>query len=373
MPVFETAGYAFIQPDILQPADVFLDRSGEDIRSRTYVFANPDGKELALRPDLTVPACRYHLERAPDPSQEARYCYSGPAFRFRPGASGEDKRAEFDQAGIEWFGSRDACAADAEVLTLAIAAIEAAGLKTYRVRTGDLGLFHALLETIEMPARWRKRLRQQFWRPREFRKLVHELSGERARECTSTSPLLDQVTATNAGELTARTLDGAGLVLAGGRTVDEIAERLAEKAADRTASPLRCEDSALIDSYLAMRGSPQAALVALEGMSRRQGGAMADAVQCFAARDKALNDRVLDNRGLDTGSFEFSAVFGRNLEYYTGFVFQIEVDLPDGGAIALAGGGRYDRLLSDIGSGEPIPAVGCAIHTERLLAAVAAA
>jgi len=34
----------------------------------------------------------------------------------------------------------------------------------------------------------------------------------------------------------------------------------------------------------------------------------------------------------------------------------------------VAGGGRYDNLLSDMGSPMPVSAVGCAIHTERLKA-----
>jgi histidyl-tRNA synthetase len=66
---------------------------------------------------------------------------------------------------------------------------------------------------------------------------------------------------------------------------------------------------------------------------------------------------------------EFSGVFGRNLEYYTGFVFQIEVDRP---ARRLARHCRRRALrrhahrhrLARGGAG-----VGCAIHTERLLAA----
>jgi ATP phosphoribosyltransferase regulatory subunit len=44
--VFTAAGYRPIAPDILQPADVFLDRYGEEIRGRTYVFTAPDGAEL---------------------------------------------------------------------------------------------------------------------------------------------------------------------------------------------------------------------------------------------------------------------------------------------------------------------------------------
>ena len=63
----------------------------------------------------------------------------------------------------------------------------------------------------------------------------------------------------------------------------------------------------------------------------------------------------------------FSAEFGRNLEYYTGFVFEIVV--PElGPKSPVAGGGRYDSLLADVGAPAPVPAVGSSIHTERLLA-----
>ena len=38
--------------------DESLDAIGEALRARTYVFIDPDGDELCLRPDLTVPALR---------------------------------------------------------------------------------------------------------------------------------------------------------------------------------------------------------------------------------------------------------------------------------------------------------------------------
>ena len=62
--VFEAAGCERVEPSVLQPADVFLDRSGEDIRRRLYMFTDPGGTELCLRPDLTIPTCRLFLERA---------------------------------------------------------------------------------------------------------------------------------------------------------------------------------------------------------------------------------------------------------------------------------------------------------------------
>jgi ATP phosphoribosyltransferase regulatory subunit len=70
---------------------------------------------------------------------------------------------------------------------------------------------------------------------------------------------------------------------------------------------------------------------------------------------------------------EFAAVFGRSLEYYTGFVFQVELDAADGSREPVAGGGRYDTMLSDISPGPAIAAVGSAIHASRLLAARGAA
>ncbi|MGI9462490.1 MAG: ATP phosphoribosyltransferase regulatory subunit, partial [Aestuariivirgaceae bacterium] len=170
---FEAAGFDFISPDILQPADVFLDRSGEDIRSRTFVFTDPEGREQCLRPDLTVPACRFHISHAADPGKEARYCYAGPAFRYQPG----EHPHEFHQTGLEWFGAGDAEAAEADVLAVTLAVLKTAGLRNYTVRLGDLGLFHALLASLDMPERWRRRLQHHFWRPRAFRALLQILTG----------------------------------------------------------------------------------------------------------------------------------------------------------------------------------------------------
>ena len=74
---------------------------------------------------------------------------------------------------------------------------------------------------------------------------------------------------------------------------------------------------------------------------------------------------------IDLHNVEFCAEFGREVEYYTGFVFQLDApDLPNG--INIAGGGRYDNLVQHLGSKKPVPAVGCAFHTERLLRVVQA-
>ena len=108
---FERAGYAPVSAPVLQPADIFLDMSGEDIRRRMYVFADPGGNELCLRPpdDSGLPP----LSRKRSGPQ--RLCsLLGAAYRYQK--RGSAKLTEFTQAGVECLGTEDAEGADAEVV-----------------------------------------------------------------------------------------------------------------------------------------------------------------------------------------------------------------------------------------------------------------
>lgn len=364
MAVFEQAGFDHIAPDILQPADIFLERSGEDIRANSYVFTDPEGAEMCLRPDLTVPACRYHLTHAGKPDSEARYCYCGPAFRFS-----KDKRllSEFGQAGIEWLAAADAQASEAHVLALTIAAVQAGGLRGFRVKLGDLRLFHALLDGLEMPKRWRRRLIHHFWRPQTFRETLNRFAALEDQTRTSISSFVDAVVSKDVKQTrdwVETELERTGVPLAGGRSTEEIATRLAEKAADRSAHPLAPDAVKAIELYLAIEGNAASVLKALEAI--KGGAAYAAALSEYQRRIDAMREL-----GLKPEDFAFAATFGRNLEYYTGFVFQIEAETAQG-PLQVAGGGRYDDLLSDIGSPVSVSAVGCAIGTESLLKATGA-
>src|ERR1043165_3221675 len=109
---YERAGYARVAPAILQPAEPFLDLSGEDIRRRMFLTTDPDGRELCLRPELTIPvSCDFHA--SPEAAEALGFCYLAPVFRHRA-----DGPPEFIQAGIEAFGRPDTAAAHAELLAL---------------------------------------------------------------------------------------------------------------------------------------------------------------------------------------------------------------------------------------------------------------
>ena len=57
----------------------------------------------------------------------------------------------------------------------------------------------------------------------------------------------------------------------------------------------------------------------------------------------------------------FITNFGRNIEYYTGIVFEIF-----SGKKEIARGGRYDDLLKSLGAKKNIPAVGAAINLKNI-------
>lgn len=365
MSVFTQAGYESVAPAILQPADVFLDVIGEALRARTYVFSDPDGAELCLRPDLTVPTCRLHIARHGDPSVAARYCYSGPAFRYQPEDADAAHPREFRQAGIERFGDVAREAAEADVVALTVTAIESAGQRDWRLHLGDIGLFRSVLDATGIPARWRRRLFEAFLRPNAFREELQRLvAGDlpAARGIDRDVLRRMQPGDIEASEAAVSTyLDRNGIELIGSRTLREMTEHLIALAEDSNAPPLDAKVARLIEAYVSVDGSARTAGERIAELLRATRGGSGAALQVF---DRRL--AMLANAGIDLDRVTFSAEFGRTLAYYTGLVF--EVLAPSLGPLSpLAGGGRYDGLMRAAGAKFDVPAVGAAIHTERLM------
>jgi ATP phosphoribosyltransferase regulatory subunit len=366
--VFIAAGYEAVAPEIIQPAGVFLDVVGEALRGRTYVFTDLSGEELCLRPDLTVPTCRLYLQRHPDADREAFYSYNGPAFRFQPASADAAHPREFRQAGIEAFGDKDAGEADARTLVLMLRALQQAGLPGWKLRIGDVALFDALLGAADMPERWRRRLRHQFWRPDAFRAELKRLSTQPARSAAAFPraliEALDPEDEAGAERLVAEHLEQGGIELVGVRTAAEIAEGLLGIAADAKAPPLKPDTAVLIDAYVKTRLAAPQATASLRKLVGKASAEFSEALDAYERRCMLLAES-----GIDMSAVEFSAEFGRNVGYYTGFVFEVTVDAL-GPSSPISGGGRYDGLLKAVGAPRNVPAVGGAVHTERLLAVV---
>ncbi|MBS0233125.1 MAG: ATP phosphoribosyltransferase regulatory subunit [Proteobacteria bacterium] len=367
MSVFTKAGYDAVAPAIIQPADVFLDVIGENLRARTYVFTDQDGAELCLRPDITVPTCRLHLERHADPMTPARYCYNGPAFRFQPQGATAAHPREFRQAGIERFGDKSREAAEAETVSVILKGIEKVGFKDWTLKLGDLGLFSSVLDAAGLSPNWKKRLDDAFLRPLSFREA---LKGFATGVRGASSGVPDEVLSAmrrddrEASEAAVAVyLEEEAIELIGTRTLSDITEHLIGIAEDRKEKPLDNRAIDLIARYVGVSGS---AITAGEKISALIKSAPNGSGYALETYDRRL--ALLANAGIDLDRVTFAAEFGRTLAYYTGFVFEVSAPSLDPKS-PLAGGGRYDGLMRAAGSGADVPAVGAAIHSERLLAA----
>jgi histidyl-tRNA synthetase len=77
--------------------------------------------------------------------------------------------------------------------------------------------------------------------------------------------------------------------------------------------------------------------------------------------------KALEQLGIEKNIVEFSPTLARGLNYYTGMIFEIEVDDYPVGSIC--GGGRYDDLIGMFAD-RKIPAVGLAFGFDRMIEAM---
>ncbi len=357
---YERAGYARVAPAILQPAEPFLDLSGEDIRKRMYLTTAPDGGEFCLRPDLTIPVSRDYLASALA-GKPAGFCYLGPVFRHR-----DDASAEFLQAGIESFGRPDRAAADAEMLALALEATAHYGLPMPDIRIGDVALFANLIAGLDLPAAWKRRLIKDFNRKANLAQDLDRLVLGGANERPEYQGVLAALAGSDpkaAHALVTDLLSIAGISAVGGRSVGEIADRFLEQSALGASARLPRDVRALIERFLAIAGDPDEAAADLRALAAEGNmtAALNPALDLFESRAG-----FLAAQGIDLKRVRFSTAFGRGFDYYTGFVFELTDAARTGDP--LVAGGRYDGLLTLLGAQAPIPAIGFAVWIERLAA-----
>jgi ATP phosphoribosyltransferase regulatory subunit len=366
---YERAGYARVAPAILQPAEPFLDLAGEDMRRHMYVLADSAGHELCLRPDLTIPVARDYLaSTAAAAARPAGFCYLGPVFRDRASdaAMGAAMGAgELLQAGIESFGRTDAAAADAEVLSLGLEAIAHYGIDDPAILTGDVSLFAALIAALDLAPAWKRRLVKDFNRKASLAEDLQRLALATANGRPEHRGVLAALADANpkaAHALVTDLLSIAGISAVGGRSIGEIADRFVEQAELGACSALPGETRALIERFLAVAGMPDDCIATLRALAEDAGISLDPALDLFESRTG-----FLAASGVDVTRIRFETGFGRGVDYYTGFVFELHdrQGRIDGQLVA---GGRYDALLTRLGSTRPVAAVGLAVWIERLAA-----
>jgi len=336
--VFKKDGFVLSEPDVLLDSDYIIQRSGENFRKLMFTFEDDTGKSMCLRPDLTVASCIKYLKE--NSKTTSKIFYSGQAYR-RSGNSKE--KVIHDQLGVEIIGSKKKEADDEKVLKTILKSIDKTKIGNISIKVGDVSLFEKLIESLKIPERWKLRLKRHFWRPQYFEDLLNRLETN-----SDVDPMAIDLDKKKFSEM--KNLDQNKEIV--NRKVSEILSRFDRKIKDPRSFSENKKIVKIIREFLKIHCS-------IDKIER----ILKDFIKKYKLSKNILSDlTAIKNLSKINHKTIFLTNFGRDIEYYTGIVFEIY----NSSKKEIARGGRYDGLLKRLGSKKNISAVGAAINLNNL-------
>ena len=333
----KSKGFKYIDLPSVIEANHIVQRSGENFRKFIFSFIDQNGSELCLRPDLTIVSCLRYLEN--NIKSKEKIFYSGQAYR-----KSQNKKDSIirNQVGFEIIGSKDEKNDDKEIINTALNSLSNLQYSSGTLKIGNVEIFNLLISKLDIPKRWKLRLSRHFWREEYFNDLLKRLETN-----SDVDPTIVEV---DKKRYLKMLKDNQQTIIAG-RSIEEILKRFDNKIKDPRRASRGRNISKIIKEFLKINCPINKA---------------ADKLNAFFTKNKI--NLVVDQKYFPTSlnkiqklNVQFSASFGRQLEYYTGMVFRIDVKSKSKN-INVINGGRYDRLISDLGSNRHVPAVGAALN-----------
>ncbi|HBR45455.1 MAG TPA: ATP phosphoribosyltransferase regulatory subunit, partial [Afipia sp.] len=208
----------------------------------------------------------------------------------------------------------------AEMLALGLEAAAAFGVTGVDIRTGDVALFAALIDALDLYPVWKRRLIKDFNRKISLAQDLQRLTLETGKTRNEYEGVLAALAGSDrkaALALVTDLMSIAGTSNVGGRTVSEIADRFLEQSTLKGgALPLHALQ--LIERFLGIAGEPDDAAAQLRTLAADAKLDLGAAIDQFESRTG-----FMAARGIDTKAIRFSTAFGRGLDYYTGFEFEL--------------------------------------------------
>jgi histidyl-tRNA synthetase len=332
--VYERYGFEALDTGAFEYADALGKFLPDADRPNEGVFALQDDDEqwMALRYDLTAPLARFAAQNWETLAKPFRRYAFGPVWRNEKPGPGRFR--EFVQCDADTVGSARP-EADAEIIAMAVAGLEAAGLPagTAVLKINNRKILDGLLAEGGITD------------PRQ--KLVVLRAIDK--------------------------LDRLGI----GAVVDLLGEGRLDESGDFTkGAGLESVTIANIETFLSFEPLPERSRADTIGLlSAFDVGAEGE----VALREMAAIDAALTAMGVTESQALFDVSVVRGLEYYTGAVFEAELLLQTtdekGQPVrfgSIGGGGRYDDLVARF-TGERTPATGFSFGVTRLAAALKAA
>jgi len=330
-------GFKYIELDSVIEANHIVQRSGENFKKFIFSFIDHNGSELCLRPDLTIASCLRYLENKLKGKE--KIFYSGEAYRK---SQNRKDSIIINQIGFEILGSKNEKNDDKEIINTAIRSLSNLSYSSGTLKIGNVEIFNLLITKLDIPKRWKLRLSRHFWREKYFNDLLKRLETN-----SDVDPTIVEVDKRRYQQM----LKEKHQRLIAGRSIGDILNRFNNKIKDPRRTSGGKKVSKIIKDFLKINCPINLA---------------AEKLNIFFKKNK-INLRVEQNyfpvsqNRLLKLKVEFSASFGRQLEYYTGMVFKIDIREKNKN-INVVNGGRYDKLIFNLGSNKQVPAVGAALN-----------
>ena len=330
-------GFKYIELDSVIEANHIVQRSGENFKKFIFSFIDHNGSELCLRPDLTIASCLRYLEN--NLKGKEKIFYSGEAYRKSPNRKDSIIR---NQIGFEILGSKNEKKDDKEIINTAIKSLSNFPYSSGTLKIGNVEIFNLLIAKLDIPKRWKLRLVRHFWREKYFNDLLKRLETN-----SDVDPTIVEVDKRRYQQM----LKEKQQRLIAGRTVGEILNRFNNKIKDPRRTSGGKKVSKIIKDFLKINCQVNLAAEKLNTFFKKNKINLSVEQNYFPiSQNRLLKLKV-----------EFSASFGRQLEYYTGMVFKIDIREKNKN-INICNGGRYDKLIFNLGSNKQVPAVGAALN-----------
>ncbi len=376
---FETFGYLPIDVPIIEYTDLHLRKSGENIVSRMYDFTYQN-RRLCLRPEMTASIVRAYIDGLRGEPLPVRLYNSGPVFRYEKPQWGRYR--QFTQTGIELIGAKGAMA-DAEVIHIACKGLNRLNLTDYRLLIGHVGIMSEFLESLSIEGRLQNFLLSNMETLRKqgdqgLRERLHKLyPGLLTRDTEKKSPASSHTTTpdhvqsekladlfqgmdeSDARQVLLDLLKSMNIQLNGSRDPDEIVDRLLTKIKRQNQMPRLNRALEFMKELGGLAGEPANILKEAEKL-----------LAAYKIKRSPLDQlqsifETLKYYNLDLSQIRLDLGLSRGIQYYTGMVFEIHHSIL-GEDKQLCGGGRYDDLITTLGSNRNTPAIGFGYGLERI-------
>ena len=330
-------GFKYIELPSVIEANHIVQRSGESFRKFIFSFTDQGGNELCLRPDLTIVSCLRYLEN--NLKGKEKIFYNGQAYR-----KSENKKDSIvrNQVGFEIIGSRNEKNDDKEIINTSLKSLKNFNYSSGEITIGNVEIFNLLISKLDIPKRWKLRLSRHFWREDYFNDLLKRLETN-----SDVDPTIVEIDK----KRYFRMLKDDQSTIIANRTINEILSRFDKKIKDPRRPSKGRNISKIIKEFLKIKCPINKAAKVLNKFFKKYKINLLVDQRYFPISKNKINKL----------NVTFSAAFGRQLEYYTGMVFKIDIKSKSK-IINCCNGGRYDKLISDLGSKKQTPAVGAALN-----------